>query len=139
MEPLQQEDREEVPTVTAEEVEAQLKKMAGGKAADQAGVVAELLKKGGRRLTKIMAEIFTALLREEVELPEYWRVAVVKVLFKEGDDMDPANYRPIALLNTIYKIYGSIIQIRLANVLDDSLWETQFGFRKNGARLNPSS
>lgn len=41
------------------------------------------------------------------------------------------NYRPIALLNTVYKIYAAIIQRRLSDQLDKFLQKTQFGFRKD--------
>ena len=47
------------------------------------------------------------------------------------DTQDLGNYRPISLLNSLYKIFASIIQNRIASVLDFSLTTTQFGFRKS--------
>ena len=44
---------------------------------------------------------------------------------------DPTNYRPIALLDTLYSIYASLIEKRLASGRDAVLWEMQYGFRKN--------
>ena len=41
------------------------------------------------------------------------------------------NYRPISLLNSLYKIFAAIIQKRLATHLDAYLQKTQFGFRKD--------
>lgn len=57
--------------------------------------------------------------------------AYIASLFKKGDSDNPINYRPISLLNIIYKIYASLIQIRLANKIDKHIQETQFGFRRN--------
>ena len=56
--------------------------------------------------------------------------ARVVMLFKKGDTSNLSNYRPIALLNAIYKIIASIIQKRLAETLDPKLQKTQYGFRK---------
>ena len=70
-------------------------------------------------------------------MPDEMEIAELVTLYKKGNVEDPANYRPIALLNTIYKICASISQIRLANGLDDTLWETQFGFRKKRSTSQP--
>ena len=40
------------------------------------------------------------------------------------------NYRPIALLNVIYKLLASVIQARIISKMDEALDENQFGFRK---------
>ena len=52
-------------------------------------------------------------------------------IFKKGSTVDPANYRPISLLNVITKIYAKIIHKRLAEAIDPHLTTTQFGFRKS--------
>ena len=41
------------------------------------------------------------------------------------------------MLNTLYKIYASILQKRLANGIEDRIWETQFGFRKKKSTSQP--
>ena len=42
-----------------------------------------------------------------------------------------SNYRPITLLNAIYKIYAKIIKNRMASIIDDFITEIQYGFRKS--------
>ena len=42
-------------------------------------------------------------------MPEEMELAELVTLYKKGNVKDPANYRPISLLNTFYKLYGSII------------------------------
>ena len=76
-----------------------------------------------------MAEIFTAILHERAELPECWRSAEVRVLFKEGDDKDPANYRPICMLTIMYKVFSKILCNRMAEELDAAQPVDQAGFR----------
>ena len=70
-------------------------------------------------------------------MPDELELAELVTLYKKGNVENPANYRPISLLNTLYKIYASIIQIRLATGLDDVLWETQYGFRKKRSTSQP--
>ena len=64
-------------------------------------------------------------------------LAELVTLYKKGNVEDPANYRPIALLNTICKLYAAILQKRLAAGLDEKLWETQYGFRKKRSTAQP--
>jgi hypothetical protein len=45
--------------------------------------------------------------------------------------MAPGSYRPISLLNAIYKMYAALLADRLKNILDPTLGATHFGFREN--------
>ena len=47
--------------------------------------------------------------------------ARVVLIFKKGDTNKFENYRPISLLNTLYKILAVIIQRRIAQTLDKHL------------------
>ena len=57
--------------------------------------------------------------------------AYIASLFNKGNADNPANYRPISLLNINYNIYASFRQIRLANKIDKHFEETQYGSRRN--------
>ena len=63
-------------------------------------------------------------------IPEDVLRARVVLIFKKGDKEDLANYRPISLLNTIYKVLAAIVQDRIATKLDKFLQKTQYGFRQ---------
>ena len=47
--------------------------------------------------------------------------ARVILIFKKGNTNLFENYRPISLLNTLYKIFATITQIRIANQVDKHL------------------
>ena len=49
-------------------------------------------------------------------------------LFKKGNTDDPANYRPITLLNSDYKILSKSLAIRLAKVAPSLIHKDQAGF-----------
>ena len=61
--------------------------------------------------------------------PEQWKLAQVVGVFKKGAADDPANYRPITLLQTCYKLYARVVANRLSAGLDAHIRELQYGFR----------
>ena len=65
------------------------------------------------------------------ETPDSLTQAQVILLYKKGDNNNLSSYRPISLLNTMYKILTTLLQQRLSEVLDTHLQQSQFGFRKN--------
>ena len=72
------------------------------------------------------------------EFPTNWKEAIVVSIYKgNGTDTDTANYRPISLLNTIYKLFASMLQARLAREQDNYLRDTQFGFRAKKGTKHP--
>ena len=71
-------------------------------------------------------------------VPKDWKQATVISLYKgKGLDTDPANYRPKSLLNSIYKVFASMLQIRLSNIHEGHLRETQYGFRAHRGTTHP--
>ena len=63
-------------------------------------------------------------------IPDDFEVASITSIFKKGNPQLLENYRPIALLNVLYKVYAALILNRLRPKIDKFIWKTQFGFRK---------
>ena len=70
---------------------------------------------------------------------EWWRhknapdelfLARVVPIFKKGDTDVAANYRPISLLSSFYKVYMILIRERIQIAIDQFLCKTQYGFRE---------
>ena len=57
--------------------------------------------------------------------------AQVVSIFKKGDPSRLENYRPISLLQSFYKLIGTLIKSRLAKGFDDWICNTQYGFRSS--------
>ena len=71
-------------------------------------------------------------------IPQEWAEAIVVSIYKgKGADTEPANYRPISLLNTVYKIYAAMLQKRLSAHIEPRLRATQFGFRAHKGTKQP--
>eukprot|EP00973_Karenia_brevis_P042239 5847428-Karenia_brevis.AAC.1 len=62
-------------------------------------------------------------------MPEYWKATRLKVLFKKGDPQLAANYRPIAIVPILYKVFSKIIGNRIKSILLESQSVDQAGFR----------
>ena len=69
--------------------------------------------------------------------PEDKLNAYIASICKKGDPKKQENYRPISLLNTIYKIYAALLKRRLAGGIDNDLQETQYGSRRNRSTSIP--
>ena len=70
-----------------------------------------------KELTEVKRDILRETLNEwwiHEKVPEEQLKARVVLIFKKGDSSDWANFRPISLLNSTYKIIAAIIQRRLA-------------------------
>ena len=70
-----------------------------------------------RTIRECIAKMFDLILKGHA-VPEQWKRAEVVCLLKSGDPKDPANYRPIALLASIYKLYTAILTHRLSHFVE---------------------
>ena len=73
------------------------------------------------------------------DAPDNWRMARVAMIYKgKGKDSKQAgSYRAISLANSLYKLYASMLQHRLASAIDYILSPHQFGFRKSRSASTP--
>ena len=120
----------DVGPIRIDELMRAIRKMKRRKAPGPDQVPIELFKE---MYSHNLAEILNLLNEwwEKEEVPEEILLARVVLIFKKGNANDLGNYRPISLLNSVYKILAAIIQQRLERKLDEKLQKTQFGFRKN--------
>ena len=80
------------------------------------------------KTAQIVCDILNKCIDDET-IPQHLEFAQVVTLYKKGNVENPGNYRPISLLQSLYKIYASIIQSRLAEHIEEKIWKTQYGFR----------
>jgi len=63
-------------------------------------------------------------------VPEEWLSCDMIMLFKKGSDSLPENYRGIAIIRILQKLYSRVLLNRLVPELDQYLRNSQNGFRK---------
>ena len=71
--------------------------------------------------------------------PKTWSLAHVIMIFKgkKKDPKLPSSYRPISLVNTVYKIYAAMLHARLRDHVDTRLSPVQYGFRSGRSTSTP--
>ena len=101
-----------IPAFTMEELARALKQMKAGKARDEAGVVAEMIKLDCPILHEMILDVFNEV-RRSGRPPHEWKKSKLVVLFKKGDPQLPENYRPIAILPILYKLFSRMLCARI--------------------------
>ena len=71
--------------------------------------------------------------RTESKFPEGWKETELKWIYKKADPSKIMNYRPIALTDTLYKLYTRIMTERLEKVIETYgvVTDLQNGFRSD--------
>ena len=109
---------EDIPDVSLYEIRGALNQLKNNKAPGDDGITAELLKAGGKPLLLALQKMFDTVISSGT-VPEEWSRSVVVLFFKKGDRALLKNYRPIALLSHIYKLFSRVLTNRIARRLDD--------------------
>ncbi|KAL0895220.1 hypothetical protein ABMA27_013658 [Loxostege sticticalis] len=120
---------DDLPEVDEDEIGRALKQLQNGKAPGEDGITTELLKAGGTPMLKILKELFNSVISNGTT-PKAWSESVAALFFKKGDKILLKNYRPIALLSHINKLFSRVLTNRLAARFDAFQPPEQAGFRK---------
>ena len=123
---------EVVEDVTREEINNIVQVLKNNKSPGQNLISAENIKYGGEIIKEKIYELIKDIWTRET-LPKAWSTSIIIPLFKKGDKTNCENYRGIALLDVVYKIFASIIKKRIEPYIESELGEYQGGFRKNRA------
>ena len=118
------------------EVETAIKMLKKNKAPDNAKVCAEMIKYGGEQLKHVLLATFNSIIEPSMPTPETWRKTIIKVLYKSGDSKLPQNYRPIASIPILYKLFSRLLYNRLEKILDPEQHMDQAGFRKGRSTVD---
>ena len=86
-----------------------------------------------KNTSKVLAHPFTILFNKTLSegyIPDDWKSAEVRPIFKKGDKSQPGNYRPVSLTSVVCKVMEGFIKKSLYNHLIDNniLCNEQFGF-----------
>ena len=87
-------------------------------------------------VTKLIAYIFNLIVETEARtevFPDSLKIAIITPIFKSGDSHLCINYRPIALLSNLSKIFEKLVKVRIVRYLEkyNILAKRQYGFRES--------
>ncbi|KAE9412728.1 hypothetical protein Angca_007866, partial [Angiostrongylus cantonensis] len=111
------------------EVRVTIESMKTGKALGPGIITADFLRAQTHNLHVLLADHMTTCFQKE-KIPDQWRMSRTVILPKKGDRKNFRNYRPVCLLNVLYKLFTKIILSRISRTLDEAQPVEQAGFRK---------
>ena len=118
-----------LPSIIASEVRHAIEELQSGRSPGRDRITSDTLKSGGPTLHAVLADLFTSILHS-LCIPEAWKQAILVLLHKKGDKKDLANWRPIALLSQIYKIFTKVLLNRMRRQLEEQQPVEQAAFRR---------
>ena len=107
-------------------------KLKNYKAAGHDGVVAEYLKFADMMMIRSLHQLIELVWVSE-QVPDDWRLGVVRPIPKPGRPVSLENLRPITLLTVLYKVFSIVLHHRLQGwcVLNNIILPEQAGFLPN--------
>ena len=100
--------------ISEDEVINAIRAMKSSKSPGPDGISPKIFKVFNRPIITCITLLFNKIL-ESGQFPKEWGLGVICPIHKKGSEEDPNNYRGITLLNTIAKIFTSIINNRILN------------------------
>ena len=123
------------PNIKAWEVKSAVKQSKKGKAPGPDNITIDLIDAAGDIINDKLATLFNECLIQS-KVPEIWNEAIIILLHKKGDQKNISNYRPISLLNNIYKLFTKIITNRITRTLEENQPREQAGFRRGFSTID---
>jgi hypothetical protein len=117
--------------ITAAEVESAIMSLSDTASVGMDNISTKMVKISRKAISGVLAGILNCSL-STMTYPTMWKEATVISVFKKGDKNIMNNYRPIALLPVLSKVFERIIANQLGNFLDSNsvINTAQFGFRR---------
>ena len=114
----------DISEFSLEELNIALSSLSNLRAGDEHGCVVELLKYGNDALKEEILACFNRILYH-LRIDSSWHQSIFRMLPKDGDLSDVGNWRPIAILPILYKVFAKMLYFRLgffdANLMTSTL------------------
>ncbi|XP_015509342.2 uncharacterized protein LOC107216614 [Neodiprion lecontei] len=116
-------------SITYDEIRRSINGMKNGKAPGPDAITGEFIKNLPSNWLLYIQSMFNKIL-DTVHIPSDWAQVAMFMLFKKGDQSDPGNYRGLAMINVLTKVFTTILKNRLIKWIDltGALPEEQAGF-----------
>ncbi|CAL8092827.1 unnamed protein product [Orchesella dallaii] len=113
------------------ELNLAIKKLGRKKAPGSDGICNEVWKCLTLSFKERLLKLFNEIYHDPSCMPKAWGEITVVPIFKKGNENEPGNYRPISLINTITKLFTSLLVKRLDSWSrkNNKISEFQAGFK----------
>ncbi|KAL9984302.1 hypothetical protein ACROYT_G006578 [Oculina patagonica] len=111
------------------EVENELKILKSNKATGWDGISPKILKLTAKGLAPSLTSLYNSIIRKG-NWPNTWKMGEWTPVFKKGDKTDPGNYRPITVLNSVDKVFESLLSKQIMETMNPHLYQKMSAYRK---------
>ena len=94
-----------------------------------------MLKVECQHLQEMMLDVFNDVLLGQAP-PEQWRETRLTVILKKGDAAEPSNYRPIAIVPVMYKVFSTMLTSRIRDQIMSRQSVDQAAYRKGYSTID---
>ena len=109
----------EVWSINVQDLKRAIKLMKVNKATDESGMIAEYIKALGEQDVKNLSVLMNDVLSGE-SIPKEWKESRVVLVHKGGSKKEVSNYRPIAIINVICKLFMMLIRDSINGWVEES-------------------
>ena len=91
----------------------------------------EMIKNSREMITPCLLKIFNSILSQSI-YPKWWTISFLNLIFKSKSPLDPNNYRGIAMMSCLAKLFNKILSNRLEKFFETNniIKKEQIGFMK---------
>ena len=104
--------------ITEEELLAKIQALQPRKASGPDGILNEMMKFSDHKFNIAILKLFNLVLNIG-HFPDIWSKVIITPIFKNGNKFDPNNYRGICVSSNLGKLFCSILNSHLQNLLSE--------------------
>ena len=118
-------------TIKEKELLTAINTLKNGKAKGLDGIMNEMIKNSREIITPCLLKILNCILSQPI-YPKCWKISFLKPIFKSKSPLDPNNYRGIAMMSCLGKLFNKILSNRLEKFFETNniIKKEQIGFMK---------
>ena len=106
-----------IPLFSSIEFDKALKRMKKRRSPDMTGIVVELIQHAGDACHEKLLNMYNGIISTGL-IPPDWHSTAFSMLPKSGNLEDASNWRPIAILPVLYKIFARLLYHRIHPILE---------------------
>jgi hypothetical protein len=125
----------EIESPSLQELKEAIKYLRNNMAPGEDAMTVEMIKYGGEKLLLRLYQLIIKIWEKE-ELPENWKMVNYIPIHKKGDKKLCQNYRGIAILMVVYKIFAKILAGGMTLYTEEVVGDYQCGFLKNRSTID---
>ena len=115
--------------ISKTEIAIAIKSQKNDKSTGNDWIPSEIFKQNINKWSEYLEKYYNSI--NNNDMPNEWKQGVITLIPKSGDSKNIKNYRPITLLNTIYKIWATIMTNKLKPYMNLLTCEMQHGYKIN--------